>query len=93
MTGGHYRVDAARKASKDSNERRTSLVFATEWADESSAAAFLNAYATVIEKKWKSVEKGDQDATHISGHSEDGFYRVDRKGKLVLSREGFPDKL
>ena len=90
MTGGHYRVDTSRTGSKD---RRTSLVFATEWADESSAAAFLNAYATVIEKKWKSVDKGDQDATHISGHSEDGFYRVDRKGKLVLSREGFPDKL
>jgi hypothetical protein len=47
----------------------------------------------VIEKKWKSVEKGDQDATHISGHSEDGFYRVDRKGNVVLSREGFPGKL
>ena len=90
MTGGHYRVDASRKAPKDG---RTSLVFATEWSDESSAAAFLNAYATVIEKKWKNVDKGDQDATHISGHSEDGFYRVDRKGKLVLSREGFPDKL
>lgn len=93
MTGGHYRVDAERKAPKDSKDRRTSLVFATEWADESSATAFLNAYSTVIEKKWKRVDQGDQDATHISGHSEDGYYRVDRKGKMVLAREGFPDKL
>ncbi|HVW10176.1 MAG TPA: hypothetical protein VHC90_16430 [Bryobacteraceae bacterium] len=93
MAGGHYRVDAARKLPPKGKDRRTSLVFATEWRDESSAEAFLNAYSTVIEKKWKSVDKGDQDATHISGHSEDGYYRVDRKGKLVLSREGFPDKL
>lgn len=99
MTGGHYRVDAERNGSKNSKdpknskERRTSLILATEWMDEDSAAAFLNAYGTVIEKKWKRVDKGDQDATHISGRSEDGYYRVDRKGKLVLSREGFPDKL
>ncbi len=92
MKGGHYRVDAERRVPKN-KDRRTSLIFATEWADESSATAFLNAYSTVLEKKWKQVDKGDQDATHISGHSEDGYYRVDRKGNLVLSREGFPDKL
>jgi hypothetical protein len=39
------------------------------------------------------VDKGEQDATHISGKSEDGYYRVDRKGKTVLAREGFSGKL
>lgn len=93
MTGGHYRVDAQRKYGKDRKSRRTSLVLATEWTDEDSATAFLNAYQTVLQKKWKRMDKGDQDATYISGRSEDGYYRVERKGKTVLSREGFSGKL
>ena len=93
MTGGRYRIDADRKGPKNEKERHTSLVFATEWADEDSATAFLNAYQNVLEKKWKSVDQGDHDAMHISGKSEDGYYRVERKGKMVLSREGFAGKL
>jgi hypothetical protein len=91
MTGGHYRIDEAKQGAK--KVRRSSLLLATEWADEDSATAFLNAYATVIAKKWKRVDPGERDATHFSGESEDGYYRVDRKGKLVLSREGFPGRL
>jgi hypothetical protein len=92
MTGGHYRIDEEKNAAKSQKERRTALLFATEWTDEDSAVAFLNAYQDVVEKKWKHVEKGDQDATHISGKSEDGYYRVERSGRIVLSREGFADK-
>lgn len=93
MTGGCYRIDRLKKAGKDKNDRATALIFATAWDSEDSAVAFLNAYQTVLEKKWKSVDKGDQDATHISGKSEDGYYRVERKGKTVLSLEGFSGKL
>jgi hypothetical protein len=93
MTGGQYRIDQDRKKVKDAKDQHTSLVFATEWDSEDSAVAFLNAYEHVIEKKWKSVDKGDQDATHVSGKSEDGYYRVERRGRTVLSREGFSDKL
>ncbi len=92
MTGGRYRVDRYKKAPKG-EKPRTSLVFVTEWTDEDSAVAFLNAYQSVVEKKWKRVDKGDQNATHISGKSEDGYYRVERKGKTVLSLEGFSGKL
>jgi hypothetical protein len=93
MTGGHYRIDIEKKGPKDSKDRRTSLLLATEWASEDAATAFLNAYASVIDRKWRTVVKGDQGAAYISGRSEDGYYRVERKGKLVLSREGFAGKL
>lgn len=87
LTGGDYRIDQNKK------DHRTSLVFATGWDTEDSAAAFLNAYQAVLEKKWKQLEKGDGDATRISGKSEDGYYRVERTGKTVLAREGFAGKL
>jgi len=93
MTGGRYRIDRDRKAVKGAKEEHTSLILATEWDSEDSAVAFLNAYQDVVEKKWKRVDKGEQDATHISGKSEDGYYRVDRKGRTVLAREGFAGKL
>jgi hypothetical protein len=93
LTGGGYRIDEDKKAGEGKKEHHTSLIFATEWDSEDSAIAFLNAYQTVIEKKWKRVDKGEHDATHISGKSEDGYYRVDRVGKMVVSREGFSGKL
>jgi hypothetical protein len=88
ITGGQYRIDEYKK-----DHTRTALLFATAWDSEDSAIAFVNAYETVLEKKWKNVDEGDRDATHISGKSEDGYYRVERKGKTVLSREGFSGKL
>ena len=93
MTGGIYRIDEEKKLGKDAKERRTCLIFATVWDSEDSAVDFLNAYRSVVEKKWKRVDKGEQDATHISGKSEDGYYRVERKGKTVLAREGFAGAL
>lgn len=93
LTGGGYRIDEDKKAGEDKKEHHTSLVFATEWDSDDSAIAFLDAYQTVLEKKWKRVNKGEHDATHISGKSEDGYYRVDRVGKTVVSREGFSGKL
>jgi hypothetical protein len=88
MTGGQYRIDELKK-----DHARTVLLFATQWDSADSAIAFVNAYETVLEKKWKSVEQGEHDATHISGKSEDGYYRVERNGKTVLAREGFSEKL
>jgi hypothetical protein len=93
MTGGVYRIDEEKKAEKDKKEHHTSLLFATEWDSEDSAVSFLNAYQTVLEKKWKHLDKGDENTTHISGKSEDGYYRVERKGKIVISLEGFSNKL
>jgi len=93
LAGGSYRIDEDRKADRKQKVRHTSLIFATVWDTEDSAVAFLNAYQTVLEKKWKNVDKGEQDTTHISGKSEDGYYRVERKGKTVVSLEGFSEKL
>jgi len=91
LTGGRYRIDEYKKADKR-KDHRTSLIFATEWADEDSAVAFLTAYQTVLERKWKHVDKGEHDATHISGRSEDGYYRVERRGRTVLALEGFAER-
>ncbi len=87
FNGGRYRIDDNKK------DHSTALVFATDWASEDAATAFVNAYQKVLEKKWKSQEGGEQGPLFISGKSEDGYYRVERKGKTVLSREGFPAKL
>jgi hypothetical protein len=89
LTGGRYRIDEYRK----DKDHRTVLLFATDWDSEDSAAAFFNAYQAVLEKKWTHLEKGDQDATRYAGKSEDGYYLVERKGRTVLSREGFAGKL
>jgi hypothetical protein len=88
LTGGRYRIDEYKK----DKDRRTVLLFATDWDSEDSAVAFFNAYQAVLEKKWKHPEKGDRDATHYAGKSEDGYYLVERKGRTVLSREGFAAK-
>ena len=77
---------------KKDKDHRTVLLFATDWDSEDSAAAFFNAYQAVLEKKWKHLDKADQDTTHYSGKSEDGYYRVELKGRTVLSREGFAAK-
>ncbi len=87
LSGGRYRVDEEKKSS------RTSLVFATEWESEDAAIAFLNAYQSILEKKWQKMAAGEKDVTHLSGESEDGYFRVERKGKLVLSREGFAGRI
>jgi len=90
LTGGCYRIDEYKKNAKD---HRTVLLFATDWDSDDSAAAFFNAYQSVLDKKWKSLDKADHDATHYSGKSEDGYFRVELKGRTVLSREGFEAKL
>jgi hypothetical protein len=91
LTGGRYRIDEYKK----DKDHRSALLFATDWDSEDSATAFFNAYQAVLEKKWKHLDKdkGDQDAGHYSGKSEDGYYRVERKGRTVLSREGFAGKI
>jgi hypothetical protein len=89
LAGGRYRIDEE----KSGKAPRAELVFVTEWTDEDSATAFLNAYESVLEKKWKQFNPGDRDATHVSGKSEDGYFRVERTGKRVISREGFAQKL
>jgi len=89
LTGGRYRIDEYKK----DKDHRTALLFATNWDSEDSATAFFNAYQAVLEKKWKHLDKGDLDATHYSGKSEDGYYLVERTGRTVLSREGFSARL
>jgi hypothetical protein len=91
LTGGRYRIDEYRK----DKDHRTALLFATDWDSEDSAVAFFNAYQAVLEKKWKHMDKdrGERNATHYSGKSEDGYYLVERKGTTVLSREGFAGKI
>lgn len=83
LRGGHYRIDDVKK------DHRKVLLFTTDWESEDSAIAFVNAYQTVLQKKWKNLSGDSRDATSFSGQSEDGYYRVERKGKTVFSREGF----
>jgi hypothetical protein len=87
FAGGAYRIDERKK------DHHAMLVFVTEWTDENTAAEFLNAYQMVLKGKWKVMNTLDSDGTHLAGKGDDGHFRLERKGKTVLSREGFAEKL
>lgn len=87
LRGGEYRLDERK------SDHRFTLTYESQWADEESAAEYFDAYAKILNTKWKHVEKATEDAEHFSGKSEDGYFLLVRMGARVLSEEGFPDPL
>jgi hypothetical protein len=87
LKGADYRVDEAKSG------HRMTLVYASEWTDEDSAAQYFDAYQKVLRGKWKTLEVTGQTGARFSGKSEDGYFEVTRDGKRVLSEEGFEQPL
>ena len=83
LKGGAYRIDEVKA------DHRMTLVYVSEWDDEATATAYLDAYQKVLRTKWKQVEILRQDEAHFAGKSEDGFFSVTRMGALVTSKEGY----
>ncbi len=91
LRGSQFRLDESRK--EHSREHRMTLVYASEWADEAAAARYFVAYQTVLRGKWHGVEMTSQEVDQFAGRSEDGFFRVVRKGREVRSEEGFGERI
>jgi hypothetical protein len=72
------------------DEGRTMLLYASEWADDASAARFLAAYEKVLRGKSKSLRVDAQSASRISGLADDGYFELARSGTRVTSRQGWP---
>lgn len=87
LKGGAYRIDEAKP------DHRMTLLYLSEWADESAASEYFDDYQKVLRGKWKRFELTSQDPTHYSGRSEDGYFAVTRTGTRVLSKEGFAEPL
>ena len=87
LKGGSYRIDESKPKGS------TMLIYASEWQDEDAAREYFDAYRKVLHAKWKRMEITSQDADHIAGKSEDGYFAVTRQGVHILSEEGFAQPL
>jgi hypothetical protein len=82
-----YRIDKSKPGA------RMTLIYVSEWRDDEAASQYFNAYQQILRGKWKQMEVGNQSEGRFSGKSEDGYFVVTRKGKTVLSEEGFAEPL
>jgi hypothetical protein len=87
LKGADYRVD------ESSTGHRMTLVYASEWSDADAAMQYFEAYQTILQGKWKTVEVSSKGPNRFSGKSEDGYFALTREGNRVLSREGFEQPL
>jgi hypothetical protein len=87
LKGSDYRLDETKAP------HRLTLVYASEWSDNDSAAEYFAAYQKVLRGKWKSLEVTAESAERFSGKSEDGYFSVRRAGNRVLSEEGFNEPI
>jgi hypothetical protein len=83
LGGANYRVDETKRS------HNMTLVCAIEWSEDAAAERFFNDYQKVLRTKWKRVETTAETGDRFEGKSEDGFFKVVRDGKRVLTKEGF----
>jgi hypothetical protein len=87
LKGSDYRLDETKAP------HRLTLVYASEWSDNDSAAEYFAAYQKVLRGKWKILEVTGDSSVRFSGKSEDGYFSLTRAGNRVLSEEGFGQPL
>ncbi len=87
LKGGAYRIDESKK------DHRMTLYYVSEWEDATAATRYFADYRKILQGKWKQFEPTKEDATHLAGHSEDGYFAVTLTGAQVLSKEGFAQPL
>jgi len=80
--GGMYQLWEDRKS------RRISLVYRSAWDTVENADRFFHVYREVLSKKWKAFSVTKETPEVLEGSGDDGYFRVDREGKTILSREG-----
>ena len=69
---------------------RTMLLYASEWASDSDAGRFFDAYEKVLRGKSKTLRLDGRTPTRLAGLADDGYFEVRRSGARVTSRQGWP---
>ena len=73
---------------ENKRDKRTVLLYASEWEDEKSAQAVFADYQRVLQGKWKKFDVKSRTPSRISGSGDDGEFVVFVSGNRVLAAEG-----
>lgn len=84
--GGSYAVMEHKK------DRRTVLLYASEWDTEENAARMFDAYQKVLKGKWKNYRPAPDGAAAVNGEGDDGRFELRRNGVRITSVEGLKAK-
>jgi hypothetical protein len=82
--GGRFRLYESKQ------DRRPVLVYAAEWDSAEAAQEFFEAYHTVLESKWRKMERRKRTDSHYAGVGDRGAFVVTLNGAVVSSVEGTP---
>jgi hypothetical protein len=76
---------------EDKQKTRTTLLYVSEWRDEAAADGFLKAYRnSILPVKLKQVDLRQDADTLVTGTAADGYFRLERRGRVVTVLEGLP---
>ena len=85
----HWRGGAAAILEHKSN-KRTVLLYASEWDSANSARLMFQEYGKVLRGKWKHIRIDSETEVSLSGSGDDGEFRVTLAGTRLSSVEGLP---
>lgn len=69
----------------------TVLLQASEWADDEMAREFFEHYLDALKAKWETFEIIEETPRLVTGHGDDGYFRIGLDSTRVWSVEGLPD--
>lgn len=71
-------------------DKRTVLLYASEWDTAENARKMFDAYRHVLQGKWKNMRIMTDTPESLTGSGDDGDFRVSITGSRVTSIEGLP---
>jgi hypothetical protein len=71
-------------------DKRTVLLYASEWDSPENARKMFDAYRQVLQGKWKKMQIVADTPESLTGTGDDGDFRVTIDGSRVTSIEGLP---
>jgi hypothetical protein len=80
--GGKYRL------LEHESDRRTILLYVSEWENAAAARRYFRLYRKVLEGKWEKIEINSQNESSLSGKGDDGHFLLRLDGSRVSSLEG-----
>ncbi len=76
---------------EDKRRTRVTLLYVSEWRDESAAEAFFAAYRkSILPVKLKQATFRQDAGQLVTGKAADGYFRLERRGREVTVLEGLP---
>lgn len=82
--GGAYRL------LEDKKTQNLLLLHTSQFQDAAAAQRWFDAYAKVLQAKWKVFQIQQQDQTSLSGAGDHGPFRLTLSGRTVHAAEGLP---